>query len=195
MRGPARVALRAAAGFAASLALWWGATPAYDRLLAAAAEPILRLVERPPVTRLYADGRQLVVERSDLPSSSARPAFPADDLTFNVVLLVTLASTSRRLFTDRALARLASALAILSAIHVAAVVVRVKSVYALDLGEWSAAVYGPLSRDLWATAFHFYRFVGAFAAPFLLWWLLLRDEDAPGAGLPGGSRPRRRPGR
>jgi hypothetical protein len=91
------------------------------------------------------------------------------------------------------MARLAAALGILGIIHVAAVVVAVKSVYALQLGAWSAAVYGPLSRNFWVGAFHFYRFVGVFAAPFLLWWLLLREEEPADARRPGGPRsPRRR---
>ena len=195
MRGPLRVVPRAALGFAASLLLWWTATPAYDRLLAAAAEPLLRFLERPPATRLYADERHLVIERSDFPSTSDRPAVPADDLTFNVILLVTLAASGPRLFTDRGMVRLAAALGILGIVHVAAVVAAVKSVYALQLGAWSAAAYGPVSRNLWAGAFHFYRFVGVFAVPFLLWWLLLRVEAPAVARRPGAQRPPKRRGR
>ncbi len=192
MHGPLRAVPRATVGFAASLLIWWGATPAYDRLLAAAAEPVLRFTERPAATRLYVDKRLIVVERSDFPTTSERPAVPAANLTFNVILLVTLAASGRRLLTDRGLTRLAAALGILGTVHVAAVVVAVKSVYAEQLGEWSAAVYGPVSRVLWPGAFHFYRFVGVFAAPFLLWWLFLRDEEAAGAAPPGTRRPRRR---
>ncbi|MGE5344570.1 MAG: hypothetical protein ACM3JH_01340 [Acidithiobacillales bacterium] len=179
----------------ASLLLWWGATPAYDRLLAAAAEPVLRFLERPRVTRLYADKRLIVVERSDFPSTSERPAVPAGNLTFNVILLVTLAASGRRLLTDRGLTRLAAALGILGIVHVAAVVVAVKSVYAEQLGEWSAAVYGPVSRIFWPGAFHFYRFVGVFAVPFLLWWLLLRDEEPGERPRPREPRSSRRPKR
>lgn len=187
-----RVLLRGAAGFAASLALWWGAMPIYARVLAAVAEPVLRLTERPAATRLHADGRLLVIERSDFPPTSDRPAVQADELTFNVILLVTLAASSGRLLSDRGLARLAAALGILAVIHVMAVVVAVKSVYALRLGAWSAAVYGALSRHLWAGASHFYRFVGVFAAPFLLWWLLLRGEKAPPVRRDGSRASRRR---
>jgi hypothetical protein len=183
-----QVAPRAVLGFAAALVLWWGTMPAYARFLAAAAEPVLRLAERPPATRLYADGRQIVIERSDFPSASDRPALPADDLTFNVILLLTLAAPGRRLFTDRGMGRLVAALAILAFVHVVAVVAAVKSIYALHLGAWSAAAYGPLSRNLWSGAFHFYRFVGIFAVPFLLWWLLLRDEEPSHARRPGAGR-------
>ncbi len=181
MRRLPRALPRALLGFAVSLALWWGATPAYNRLLAVASEPVLRFLERPPATRLYADGRSLVIERSDFPSTSSRPAVPADDLTFNVILLGTLAAVGRPIFTDRGMARLAAALGILGLVHVAAVVAAVKTVYALDLGAWSAAFYGPVSRNLWAGASHFYRFLGVFAAPFLLWWLLLLDEEPAGS--------------
>ncbi len=194
MHGPLRAVPRAIVGFAASILIWWVATPAYDRLLAMAAEPVLRFTERPPATRLYVDKRLIVVERSDFPSTSERPAVPAGNLTFNVILLVTLAASGGRLLTDRGLSRLAVALGILGIVHVAAVVVAVKTVYAEQLGEWSAAVYGAVSRIFWPGAFHFYRFIGVFAVPFLLWWLLVREDDAAGAAPPGTRRPRRRKG-
>ena len=38
-----RLALRVLLGFAAGLALWWAATPAYNRLLAGVAEGAIRV--------------------------------------------------------------------------------------------------------------------------------------------------------
>ena len=182
---PPRTPLRGLAGFAASLALWWAATPGYNGFLATIAEPALRLLESPAATRLSAEERRIVVDRSDFPSDSPRPGLPADNLTFNVILFGTLAATARGLFSDRGIRRLALSAGILAVGHVASLVCTVKSLYATQLGEWSAANYGTLSRNLWATAAHFDRFVGSFALAFLLWWLLVRpltgESDGPAA--------------
>lgn len=176
-------------GFAAGLALWSLGTPAYDRVLVGFAEPAIRLFERPPATRLYAEGRRVVIDRADFPSTSDRPGLPADDLTFDVILLLTLAATTRGLFCDRGMKGLALALLALCGLHVLALVAAVKAFYATQLGAWSAAHYGVVARNVWGTAAHFWRLAGCFAAPFLLWWLLIRP--AGGGAEPSARRPRR----
>ena len=188
-----RLALRALAGFALGLVLWRAATPAYDRVLAGFAEPVIRLFERPPATRLYAEGSRVVVDRADFPSSSDRPALPADDLTFDVILLLTLAATTKGLLRDRAVKGFVISLLVLFALHVVALVLAVESFYATQLGAWSTATYGAFARNVWATASHFWRLAGCFAAPFILWWALIRPAraDAP-AGAQGKSPFRRR---
>jgi hypothetical protein len=158
-------------------------------MLVGFAEPIVRLLERPAATRLYAEGTRVVVDRADFPSTSERPALPADDLTFDVILLLTLAAATPGLVRDRGMKGLVISLAVLVALHVVALVCAVESFYATRLGAWSAAAYGPVARNLWATASHFWRLAGCFAAPFLLWWLLIRPAgvDAP---EPPGTRNR-----
>ncbi|HEX7616201.1 MAG TPA: hypothetical protein VF554_13125 [Thermoanaerobaculia bacterium] len=169
-----KLALRVLLGFVAGLALWWSATPAYNRLLAGMAEGAIRAFERPRATRLYADDRRLVIDRADFPSTSDRPSLPVDDLTFDVILFLSLAATTRGLSRDRAMKGIALSCCVLFALHVLAVVANVEAFYATRLGAWSAAHYGPVSRNLWATAEHFWRFVGCYAAAFLLWWFLVR---------------------
>jgi hypothetical protein len=147
----------------------------------------VRLFERPRATRLYADGRRVMVDRSDFPSASDRPSLPADDLTFDVILLLTLAGTTKGLFRDRAMKGLGISL-----------VAAVESFYATQLGAWSAAAYGSFARNFWGTASHFWRLAGCFAAPFLLWWLLIRpagaDAAAPGAAKKGSPWKKRKKG-
>jgi hypothetical protein len=150
-----RSALRAAIGFLVGLVLWRVFTPGYNRLLTEAAEPLLRLLERPAATHLYAEERRVVVDRADFASQSERPSLPADDLTLNVILLLALSATRPKLLGDRGLLRLLAALSLLGLTHVAALVVAVKALYATQLGPWSAAHYGPISRNLWAGAAHF----------------------------------------
>ena len=189
-----RLALRAAVGFLAGLLLWTAAFPAYGRFLAGAAEPVLRALERPAATRLYAEERRLVVDRADFASRSERPSLPVDDLTFNVILFLALAATRPRLLRDRGLVAILAGLGILAVTQVAAVVVAVKALYATQLGAWSAAVYGPVARNVWAGLSHFYRLAGCWAIAFVLWWGLVRPEVS-GASPPGPRAPRRGPTR
>jgi hypothetical protein len=155
----------------------------------------VRLLEHPPATRLYADGRRVLVDRSDFPSTSDRPALPADDLTFDVILLLALAGTTKGLFRDRAMKALGVSLLALFVLHVAALVAAVESFYATQLGAWSAANYGAFARNVWGTASHFWRLAGCFAAPFLLWWLLIRPAGADAAPSGSAGRKKREPWR
>jgi hypothetical protein len=67
------------------------------------------------------------------------------------------------------------------AVHVAALVFQVESVYATRLGPWSEAHYGSVARNLWAGGFHFYQIAGRFAVPFVLWWWFGRPTVDPPA--------------
>jgi hypothetical protein len=140
--------------------------------LAAPAEVLLRSFESPAATRLKASGDEVIVDREDFPPASPRPGIPASDLDFNVALLGALFATAPKPLSDRGLARLATAAALLYASHVAALVSGVEVLYAFDLGDWSPAHYGTLARNFWGTASHFYRIAGIFAVPFVLWWWL-----------------------
>lgn len=165
---------RLAAGFAVGVALWFGFREAYERPLAAAAQPLLRAFERPQVTLLSAKGGEILVDRSDFSPGSPRPGLPADDLHFNFVLLTALFALQPHFFEGRSLLRLLGACGLLFLVHVLALVFQVESVYATRLGQWSAANYGPVARNIWAGGFHFYLIAGRFAAPFAIWWLLAR---------------------
>lgn len=171
-----KAALRLAAGFALGLLVWFLFSQPYERAVAPAAEAALRLMEHPPVTRLDAPGGEFVLRRTDFPPSSPRPGLPAADLHFNFVLLVALFALDRRPWRGDRVARLLLASAVLFAVHVAALVFQVESVYATRLGAWSAAHYGAFARNFWAGGFHFYQIAGRFAAPFVIWWLLGRTE-------------------
>ncbi len=127
-----------------------------------------------------------MIDRADFPSTSDRPSLPADDLTFDVILFLTLAATTRGLFRDRAVRGAVVSLAVLFALHVLALVAAVESFYATRLGAWSAAYYGAFARNVWATATHFWRFVGCYAAAFLLWWFLVRPSSSTASPAPSG---------
>jgi len=162
---------KGAAGFVAGVVLWWALSAPYARLLASVSETLIRLAERPAVTRLAADGNEMVIDRDDFPRASPRPGLLLTDLTANIIVLTTLFAVARRPLNDRNMVGLLLASLCLVVVHVAAVVVNVQSIYALRLGAWSARNYGPVARNLWGAGAHFYSVVGVFGAAFALWWL------------------------
>lgn len=182
-----RTIARLAAGFAAGVALWFGFREVYERPLAAAAQFVLRAFETPPVTKLSSKAGEILVDRTDFPPESPRPGLAADDLDFNFVLLTALFALQPRFFEGRVLLRLVAALFLLFLVHVTALLWQVQSVYAMNLGQWSAAHYDRFGRNLWAGGFHFYLVAGRFAAPFAIWWLLAVKPSSP---APAGSRKR-----
>ncbi|HUF17771.1 MAG TPA: hypothetical protein VMS12_06990 [Thermoanaerobaculia bacterium] len=184
-RHPWQTAGKALAGFLLGLAVWWGMSPSYATLLAKSAEPVLRISEKPPVTRLRADGRNIIVNRTDFPRTSARPGVPAHDLTFNLILLTTLFAANRGTFSNRNVGGFALALILLYITHVFGVLAAIKSIYVLQLGEWSRVHYSDALRNFWSGAAHFYRLVGLYAFAFAIWWLCSPDPDAQIAASPG----------
>jgi hypothetical protein len=162
---------KGATGFLLGLVFWWALSAPYARLLAWASEPLIRLSESPPVTRLIPNGTELTVNRTDFPRESPRPGLLLMDLTANFIVLAALFAVNRRPLSDRNIAALLLASLVLVVVHVAAVVTNVESIYALRLGPWSDRNYGPVARNVWGAGAHFYSLVGAFGAAFALWWI------------------------
>jgi hypothetical protein len=162
---------KGAIGFILGFVLWWALSTPYARLLAGLSEPLIRLAERPPVTHLIPEGTELTIDRDDFPRASPRPGLLLMDITANIILLTTLFSVTRKPLSDRNVRGLVLASLALIGVHVVAVIVNVQSIYALRLGPWSARNYGPVARNFWGAAAHFYSLVGLFGAAFALWWL------------------------
>jgi hypothetical protein len=180
-------AARALAGFLLAVAFWFAFSAPYERLLAGAGEALLRLTESAAVTRLSAREGEIIVDRSDFSPAAPRPGLPAADIHFNLALLAALFALDRRPWEGPRVAALLEGCALLFVVHIAALCLEVRSLYATGLGPWSAAHYGVVARNVWSGAFHFYQIAGRFAAPFAIWWFLRRSED-PG----DGASPRRK---
>jgi hypothetical protein len=93
-------------------------------------------------------------------------------LTANIILLTALFAANRHPLWTANVTRWAIACLILAVIHVLAVIVSLQSIFALQLGPWSERNYGPIARNFWGAAEHFYLLAGSFGSAFLLWWLL-----------------------
>jgi hypothetical protein len=170
------------------LALWWGLSAPYARLLATMTEPLIRMVERPAVTRLIAGGTELTIDRDDFPRSSPRPGLTLMDLTANIVLLTTLFAVNKRPVSDRNILGFALAGLALIAVHIAAIIVNVESIYALRLGPWSERNYGAFARNFWGAGAHFYSLIGVFGAGFALWWLFRPSNEVPSSDSKKGDK-------
>jgi hypothetical protein len=165
--------LKGAVGFLIGLAVWGGLSVPYTRLLASLSQTVVRLGERPTVTYITPDGTMMLVDRSDFPASpsSGRLGVQSTDITFNLILLITLFAASSRALSDRNVFGFAAAATALVFVHVAAVVSFVKAYYALSFGPWSASHYGVVARSLWGAAPYFYSVVGVYGFAIALWWL------------------------
>lgn len=176
--GRARRALaRSAAGFLAGALVWAGLAHPYGVILAEPAERLIRLFETPASTWLTASGDEIVVDRPDFPKASTRPGIPVDDLDFNIAILAALFAGARRPFSDVNVKRFLAAAAILSVTHVLALIFKVESLYALEMGAWSRTHSGSFARNFWGIGSHFYRIVGIYAVPIALWWILSPEKD------------------
>lgn len=185
-----RLAANGAAGFLIALAVWFGLSVPYTRLLASLSEVAVRVAERPPVTSITPVGTLMVVDRTDFPASpsSVRLAVESTEITFNFILLMTLFAASDRTLSDRNVFGFIAAAVALVFVHVAAVVSFVKADYAVRYGPWSASHYGVVARNFWGAAPYFYSVVGAPGLAFALWWLF---RPSSGRSSQRASRPRR----
>lgn len=175
------LAIKGTAGFLIGLALWYGLAIPYARLLGSASEFVIRAAERPAITSITPMGSLLAVDRSDVRNSEQRFAVETMDITFNVILLMTLFAMSARTLSDRNVFGFLGAATALFLVHVAAVVSFVEANYALNLGAWSAAHYGVVARHVWTVAPYFYSVIGVHASAFALWWLFRAPSTLPPA--------------
>jgi len=174
-----RAALRLLIGFLLAFAFFLLFASTYERVLAPAAEFVLRLGESPAVTRLEAPGREFLVKRADFPPGAPYPGLPSRDLHFNFVLLGALFALPPRPWRQQNVMRFLLAALCLFVVHVIFLVFQVESVYANNFRDWSAAHYSAFERNFWGAGFHFYQIAGRFAAPFAIWWFFGRSEPAP----------------
>ena len=186
-----------AAGLA--LAAWFAGVPEpWGRAVVAAAEPAIRLTERPRATFLQWEEGDVLFRRSDFGTRSGTPGFRLAPVTANLVVLIALLGATPPGEGRRRLRGGALALVALFASHVLHVALTVGATYATDLGAWSLYAYPRWQRELLAGGRHFFDIALKYAMPFLLWGLLVvlpalgADEGAPDVETEAPPRSRRR---
>jgi hypothetical protein len=155
---------------------WFLAAPYYNLFLASSGERLVRLTERPAVTRLpLVRGDDALVTRSDTRAGGRLPySLHLSDVHFPVVLLVALFLAVPEVTWSRRLTNLGYALLVAIGFHLLDVIFWVKFVYATQLGDWSLRQYGPLARNFWGLGKHLLDLPVKLALPVLLWsWFYL----------------------
>jgi hypothetical protein len=146
--------------------VWYNLTTPYDRFISAAATPLVKIDPRFRGAHLAAEERIIKVTGS-VPAAN----IPADQLTYNVILLVALFASNRRPLRDRNVVAFLVSTGVVIVLHVIAVLLSVESTYAVQMGAWSNAHYGTAGYYFWMYAEIFYRLVGMFGAVFACWWV------------------------
>ncbi len=162
-------ALRFLAGLAVGVWIWWAATPAYNHLLAPATQLLLHADRRLAAAELLPQERKIFVTSSTpLPTAT----MPADQLTYNIILLLALFASNDRAWRMANLRAVALALVILFASHCIGLVISIESTYAVRQGVWSEQHYGDAAANFWLTTELVFRIVGMFGVVFASWWAL-----------------------
>lgn len=171
-----RFALRALLWSLPATAAWLLAATPYNALLAGAGEGLVRLTERPAVTRLtLVRGHDILITRSDTRAGGRLPrGLRATDLHFPVVLLLATFLAVPGVPAATRWGNLGWALLASVAFHLLDLVFWVKFLYATQLGEWSLRHYGPWARNFWGLGKHLVDLPLKLALPVGLWaWFYL----------------------
>ena len=153
--------------------VWLVVTPIYNRVLAGWTERLIRLSERPAVSRVeMQDAHYAAIRRSDYAGDKHLYRIRVTDLHFNLILTGALfaavpaaASIPRR----RRLVNLGWALFASVLFHILLFFFFVKFVYATQLGAWSAEHYGAFAQNFWGLGKHMLDLAFKFALPLILW--------------------------
>jgi hypothetical protein len=121
------------------------------------------------VTRLDFEKGEVLIHRSDMGAGSDVPAFDVAAFTAPTVVLLSLLWGAGRLVPRRGAWRGISAVAILFVAQTIHLVLAIETVYATQLGEWSAAAYSPWQREMLATGRSLFDLALAWGLPVALW--------------------------
>jgi hypothetical protein len=167
-------ALKFLAGVALGFWIWWAATPSYNHILAPATQLLLHADRRLAAAELLPQERKIFVTSSTpLPTAT----MPADQLTYNIILLLALFASNDRPWRVANLRGIAIALLILFLSHCIGLVISIESTYAVRQGMWSEQHYGNAAANFWLTAELVFRIVGMFGVVFASWWALSHSKS------------------
>jgi len=149
--------------------LWYAGKHPYNVALCWAAEGAARQTEHPRAALVQPDGDHAILGRTDLRSDSGRLRLSLTQIHFNFIPLVALVLALPGALARGGWKQLAYALPILMLSHLLALVVQLRCFYAFSLGEWSAANYSTLARNLYGGLRYFFDLPVTFCLPLLLW--------------------------
>jgi hypothetical protein len=161
-------ALRFVAGLALGVWIWWTAAPAYNRILAPATQLLVHVDRRLADAVLVPQERRIfVTSATPLPTAT----MPADQLTYNIILLLALFAMNDRPWRLANIRGLAIALVILFLSHGIGLLISIESTYAVRQGVWSEQHYSDAAANFWLTSELVFRVV------FASWWALSHSKS------------------
>ncbi len=162
---------------AITILLWWLVLrPISDTAVTGLSQTLIRAFEYPRVTRLQAVDHRARVIRSDFRSDSKIPTIPLTEIHFNTIVLLALFLALPRRFSKKNLERLVMAWFLLYLTQTLNLVLHVKCIYALSLGEWSTQNYSDFARNFYGFWRYFTDLPGRFSFPFVFWLAFFWEE-------------------
>lgn len=150
--------------------VWIFITPVYNRLLAGWTERLVRLSERPAVSRVeMQDAHFSAIRRSDYAGDKHLYRIRVSDLHFNLILTGALFLAVPAIPRGRRFMNLGWALFASLLFHILLFFFFVKFVYATQLGPWSTQNYGAFAQNFWGLGKHMLDLAFKFALPLILW--------------------------
>jgi len=164
-------------GIVAGGLLWWSCGNAWNHALALITQPLVKIDARLRDGHLAGIGHTIVVQptRDTLPQAT----IPAEQLTFNVILLVALFASNRKPFSDRNVKAFAIAFVVVLLSQAVGLFISIESTYANQQDVWSDQHYGDTAAQIWIKAEIFWRLIGMFGVVFAAWWV--GSEGSPTA--------------
>ena len=170
-----------------AMAVWLLLRPVLDTEISGFAQLLVRSFEYPRVTRLVVNDHRAEVRRADFRTDSGIPAIPLTEKHFNTLVLLALYLALPKPFSRRQLERLFMGWCVLYLTQSMNLLLHVKCLYALSLGEWSLQNYSDFSRDFYGFWRYFTDLPGRFSFPFLIWlgfnWGLVIQLLGPTAAM------------
>lgn len=173
--------------FCLVLPFWFLVTPAYNRLLASSANLVLPLIENAPVPKLEGWEHDILLKRpSSKPGEEMKVQGFRGNLThFNLILMVALVFSLRRIDWRSRCKLLATALGMLSVIHLVYLLIGVKFFEQPAHGSPQDS-----AGQFYVWGVNFYLSIASQLLPFVIGWFLYRffvpsHEEGLPLGLEG----------
>jgi len=178
-----------------AMLIWALIRPIADHAVTGLAEILIRSFEYPKVTRLEVDQHQARIIRSDFRSDSKIPAVPLSEIHFNLIVLLALYFALHRPWSKEHLEKLFMGICVLYLTQSINLLLHVKVLYAIGLGDWSVQNYSNFSRDFYGFWQYFTDLPGRFSFPFVIWMGFNWDEVIGLLSMSGNPPPRRKTSR
>ena len=140
-------------GLAVAVPLWWFTLPAYARLVVLFGAPLVHTDSQFATATFAVSGSRIAMRNPPLD-------MPAEQMTYNLVLLIALFASVRRPFRDRNVVAFLTSLAIVFTTHVVGLLLWIESAFAIQRGGWST----------WSAVQTLLQIIGMPAIVFACWW-------------------------